>query len=157
LNSLSRAGAVEALLIVCHSRRWADAVADARPFADVASAQRVADDTWLALDPADWRIALRGHPRIGEQGGSSKDFSRQEQAGMSAADADIRAAIEAANCEYERRFSHVFLISAAGRTPQQILDNLRSRLGNDAQTELRVAAEQHRRITRLRLAKLLAG
>jgi len=49
----------------------------------------------------------------------------------------------------------VFLISAAGRTPEEILDALRVRLGNDSATELRVAADEHRRITRLRLAKLL--
>lgn len=157
VNSLPRADAVQALLEVCHSRGWAEMVADARPFADVASAQRIAEDTWQSLDPAEWLRALQGHPRIGEQGGTSPHFSRQEQAGMSAADADVRAAIAEGNREYEQRFSHVFLISAAGRTPQEILENLRSRLGNDAKTELRVGAEQHRLITRLRLGKLLAG
>ncbi|HEY9378493.1 MAG TPA: 2-oxo-4-hydroxy-4-carboxy-5-ureidoimidazoline decarboxylase, partial [Jiangellaceae bacterium] len=62
----------------------------------------------------------------------------------------------AGNRAYEDRFGHVFLISAAGRSPQEILDNLQSRLTNDPDTELRVAAEEHRRITRLRLAQLLA-
>jgi 2-oxo-4-hydroxy-4-carboxy--5-ureidoimidazoline (OHCU) decarboxylase len=35
------------------------------------------------------------------------------------------------------------------------LDNARSRLGNDPDTELRIAAEEQRRITHLRLRKLL--
>ena len=50
----------------------------------------------------------------------------------------------------------MFLISAAGRDAYEILAALTERLGNDPDTELRVAAEEHRRITRLRLEKLMA-
>jgi len=148
---------VSALLTACHSQRWAETVADARPYPDVETLQRTADEVWQRLDPADWREALDGHPRIGEQGGTSAEFSRQEQAGMSGAPDDLRAAIAAGNRRYEDRFGHVFLISAAGRSPEQILAALRLRLGNDPAAELKVAADEHRRITRLRLAKLLAG
>jgi 2-oxo-4-hydroxy-4-carboxy--5-ureidoimidazoline (OHCU) decarboxylase len=49
----------------------------------------------------------------------------------------------------------VFLISAAGRSAEEILAALTDRLGNDPDTELRVAAEEHRRITRLRIERLL--
>ena len=156
-NGLPPHTAIAALLTVCRSHRWAEAVAQRRPYPDVDKLQETADAVWMGLGPADWREALDGHPRIGEQGGSSADFSRQEQAGMSGAPDDIRQALVAGNRMYEARFGHVFLISAAGRSPQEILDNLRSRLDNDPDTELRVAAEEHRRITRLRLAKLLAS
>ncbi len=67
------------------------------------------------------------------------------------------AAIAEGNRTYEDRFGQVFLISAEGREPQEILDNLRARLDNDPDTELRVVAEEHRRITRLRLGKLLTA
>lgn len=157
LNGLPRAAAIEELLQVCHSARWAAAVADARPYAEVSSVQLVADDVWQRLDAADWLEALAGHPRIGERGGSSPELSRREQAGMIDADAEIVAAIAAGNREYEHRFGHVFLICAAGRSPQEILTNLRSRLGNDPETELRIAADQHRRITRLRLETALSS
>ncbi len=73
---------------------------------------------------------------------------------MSGVDDQVRAAIAEGNRAYERRFGHVFLISAAGRSPAEILANLESRLGNDAATELTVAADQHRRITRLRLQQM---
>jgi OHCU decarboxylase len=153
-NALDRDAAVDELMTACHSRRWAAQVADARPLLDLASLQQVADDVWLGLDPADWREALDGHPRIGEQGGSCEEFSEREQSGMRTAGEDVRTAIARGNQAYEQRFGHVFLISASGRTPDEILENLTSRLGNDAEDELRVAAEQHRRITRLRLEKL---
>jgi OHCU decarboxylase len=154
-NQLPPEVAAAELLSVCHSTRWAAQVAQARPFADLAAAQKVADEVWQALGPDDWRAALDGHPRIGEQGGSSQAFSRQEQAGLAGVASQVKAAIAEGNRVYEERFGHVFLISAAGRTPEEILDNLDSRLDNDPGTELVVAAEQHRRITRLRLEKLL--
>jgi OHCU decarboxylase len=67
----------------------------------------------------------------------------------------VQAAIAAGNAEYEERFGHVFLSSAAGRSAEEILAALTDRLGNDPDTELRVAAEEHRRITRLRIERLL--
>ncbi len=153
-NALPAPAAVAELLDVCHSTRWAESVAAARPFTDLAALQASADETWLALEPADWLEALEGHPRIGEQGGSSPSFSRDEQSGLAGAGVSTRALLAQGNLAYEQRFGHVFLISAAGRTPEEILDSLLTRLDNDPDTELRVAADQHRRITRLRLEKL---
>jgi len=69
----------------------------------------------------------------------------------------VQAAIASGNAAYEQRFGHVFLVSAEGRGAEEILANLRARLGNDPDTELRVAADEHRRITRLRLERLLRG
>lgn len=154
-NGRPPAAAVEQLLTVCHSARWARAIVDSRPYPDLPALQSAAESVWQQqMEPADWREALDGHPRIGESGGSSAAFSRQEQAGMSGADDALRAAIADGNEVYERRFGHVFLIAAAGRSPAEILANLRSRLGNDPEEELRVAADEHRRITTLRLQKL---
>jgi len=68
---------------------------------------------------------------------------------------DVRERLARGNADYEARFGHVFLISAAGRDAPEILAALDRRLGNDPETELRVAAGEHRRITRLRLARLV--
>jgi OHCU decarboxylase len=155
-NQLSDEEAAGELLAVCHSRRWAKEVAAGRPYPDVAALQRAADDVWLHLSPEDWREAFEAHPRIGEGGGASADWSRQEQAGVGDAGQDVRDRLARGNAAYEARFGHVFLISAAGRDADEILAALTERLGNDPDTELRVAAEEHRRITRLRLERLLA-
>jgi OHCU decarboxylase len=157
LNGLPEEAAVAELLAVCHSGRWAERVAAGRPYADLEDLQAAADQVWMALDPADWLEAFKAHPRIGESGGRSADWSRQEQAGVGGTGAEVRERLAAGNAEYERRFGHVFLISAAGRDAAEILDALQARLGNDPGTELRVAAGEHRRITRLRLEKLVAA
>ena len=155
-NRLSDEEAAGELLAVCHSRRWAKEVAAGRPYADVAALQRAADDVWLSLSPEDWREAFEAHPRIGEDGGASAGWSRREQAGVGGADAEVRERLARGNAEYEARFGHVFLISAAGRDADEILAALTERLGNDPATELRVAAGEHRRITRLRIERLMA-
>jgi OHCU decarboxylase len=154
-NRLSDEEAAGELLAVCHSRRWAKQVAAGRPYADLAALQRAADEVWLGLGPEDWLEAFAAHPRIGEGRGAAADWSRQEQAGVGGAD-DVRERLARGNAEYEARFGHVFLISAAGRDATEILAALTDRLGNDPATELRVAADEHRRITRLRLERLMA-
>ena len=155
-NQLSDEEAASELLAVCHSRRWAKEVAAGRPYADLAALQRAADEVWLDLGPEDWLEAFAAHPRIGEGGGASADWSRQEQAGVGGAGPEVQDRLARGNAEYEASFGYVFLISAAGRDAEEILAALTERLGNDPDTELRVAAEEHRRITRLRLERLMA-
>jgi 2-oxo-4-hydroxy-4-carboxy-5-ureidoimidazoline decarboxylase len=59
------------------------------------------------------------------------------------------------NEDYERRFGYIYIVCAAGKSAEELLAIARSRLANDADTELRVAAEEQRQIMQLRLAKLL--
>ena len=61
----------------------------------------------------------------------------------------------AANQAYQATFGYVFLICATGKSGDEILQLLRQRLANDPETELRVAADEMRKIMRLRLEKLL--
>ena len=63
--------------------------------------------------------------------------------------------LAAENRLYEARFGHVFLIAAAGKSAEEILAALRERMEHDPVTEARVAAEEHRKIARLRLRELL--
>jgi OHCU decarboxylase len=156
LNTLPREAALQQFLSICSSRTWAESMTDSRPFEDVGQLQRVAESVWLGLGPDDWLEGLEGHPRIGERGGAAEEHSRREQAGMDQASSSVRAAITAGNRQYEERFGHVFLIAAAGRGPEEILGELTRRLDNTPEEELRVAAEEHRRITRLRLDRMFA-
>ncbi|HEV2893222.1 MAG TPA: 2-oxo-4-hydroxy-4-carboxy-5-ureidoimidazoline decarboxylase, partial [Actinomycetota bacterium] len=102
--------------------------------------------------------ALAGHPRIGQRAdGSSAEavWSRQEQSGVGDADAEVRAALREGNRAYEERFGHVFLVSASGRSAEELLAALRQRLGNDPDTEWGAVAGELRQITRRRLEGLL--
>jgi len=73
---------------------------------------------------------------------------------MQATDETLTA-LRAENQAYEERFGHVFLIAAAGRSADDVLQSLRQRMANDPTTEREVAADEHRKITRLRVLALL--
>jgi OHCU decarboxylase len=78
-------------------------------------------------------------------------MSRAEQAGVDPNDAAIAAALAEGNRAYEQRFGRVFLIRAAGRSAQEILDTLTQRLGNTPAEEQLVVAGPLREIAVLRL------
>lgn len=162
LNALPAAEAEADLLACCGSREWARRVAALRPFASEEALFDAADVVWWALDREDWLQAFRSHPRIGEkkaeagQTGREQGWSRGEQAGMDTAEDATRRALADGNRAYEERFGHIYLVFASGRSAAELLADLRSRLGNDPATELGIAAEEQRKITRLRLERLVA-
>ncbi len=65
------------------------------------------------------------------------------------------AALATGNQDYETRFGFIFIVCATGKSSEEMLAILKERLQNDAETEIALAAEEQRKITRLRLEKLL--
>jgi OHCU decarboxylase len=154
-NGLSSEEAERQLYACCASSAWASRVVARRPFAEIDLLLQSADEEWLELGPPAWLQALEGHPRIGERGGHSPASSEREQRGVRTATEETLTAMAEENRRYEARFGHVFLISASGRSGDEILAAMRQRMNNSAEAEVRVAAEEHRKITRLRLERLL--
>lgn len=159
LNALPDADARRELLACCGSREWARRVAGARPFAHRDALLRQADEAWWGVGEAEWMEAFRAHPRIGERaaGGTEREraWSAGEQAGARTAADATRAALAEGNRAYDERFGFLFIVCATGKTADEMLAILRRRLGNDPAAEVRVAAEEQRKITRIRLEKLL--
>jgi OHCU decarboxylase len=154
LNALPAAKARAELTRCCGAGRWVDAMLAARPFGSDVELLAVAERVWWALGRADWLEAFAAHPRIGAS--TTTEWARREQAGVIGAGDATLATLERQNSAYEQRFGHVFLICATGRTADEILEALRHRLTNDPATELRIAAGEQAKITRLRLDKLVA-
>jgi 2-oxo-4-hydroxy-4-carboxy-5-ureidoimidazoline decarboxylase len=152
LNAMPRGAAERELARCCGSLRWAATMAARRPFANAEQLYRVADEVWWSLEGSDWLEAFSHHPRIGER---AAGWAQDEQAGVRKASSNTLGTLADRNHEYERRFGHVFLICATGKRADEILQQLEQRLANDPATELRVAAGEQAKITRLRLEKLL--
>jgi OHCU decarboxylase len=157
LNALDPATAERELLRCCGSTRWARMMASARPFGTADEMLAAADRIWPALGPDDWLQAFRAHPRIGEtsESGRSGDWSDQEQAGVRTARDVARDRLAEGNRHYEARFGYIFIVCATGRSAEEMLAMLERRLTNHPDDELRIAAEEQRNITRLRIAKLV--
>jgi len=114
---------------------------------------RASDEVWASLGRGDWLEAFDAHPRIGEKKGGA--WSAQEQSGTSESTDETMTAMASANREYEQRFGYKYIVCATGRSGDEMLAMAWQRLNNDPETELRVAAEEQRRIMQLRLMKLV--
>jgi allantoicase len=162
-NRLSRAQARKALLDCCGSQKWVERMLEQMPFPDVGYVLDTADKTWAGLSRGDWLEAFRHHPAIGAkraekiQSVTARRWSKGEQSVAQRAAPETLATLAATNKEYQARFGHVFLICATGKSSEEILNSLRQRLSNDSEVELHLAAEEQRKITRIRLEKLLAS
>lgn len=138
--------------------RWIDAVAQGRPYADVDACLSVARTGAHPLSPEEIESAMAHHPRIGERaGGDSVEArqSRQEQAGLGSLEGSVSERLAEGNKAYEERFDRVFLIRAAGRTPEEILAELERRMQNSPEDELTETGEQLEQIAALRLEGIL--
>jgi allantoicase len=160
-NRLPRQRALQALLDCCGSKRWAQQMDARRPFAGETKLFDAADETWSALAREDWLQAFQHHPPIGEtrarakQSTTASRWSAKEQSSAKKAKPELLQALAVQNRAYAEKFGYVFLICATGKSSEEILNAVRQRLPNDPDTELRVAAEEQRKIARLRLEKLL--
>ena len=149
LNALPDDAAVAEFLQCCGSTRWAEAMSRARPFSNAGEMDEKADEIWWSLDRVDWLEALAAHPRIGER--SSSVASTEEQRGALSASDSVRATLAQHNRDYETRFGHIFIVCASGKSAEEMLAILGSRLANAPEDEWCIAAEEQRKITGLRL------
>ncbi|MEU9111805.1 2-oxo-4-hydroxy-4-carboxy-5-ureidoimidazoline decarboxylase [Streptomyces sp. NPDC048483] len=150
-NTVPLDDVVAALLTCCGCSRWAERIAAHRPYPDLDSLLAASDEACYDLTPAEVdealaRESVSPHPLAGARG-----------PGTLAA----HTALRAAHAEYERRFRHVFVICLDGYREDEQLDQvlcaIRTRLGNEPDEERAVTADELRRLTRGRLARLAAS
>lgn len=163
LEEFNRADAADAASVVgvwAAIPAWVDAIVAARPYRSLDALTAHAAGLADAWSTDDLDVALAHHPRIGQRpigAGAQAAASRREQAAMTDAATGVAAAIAAGNAAYEQRFGRVFLIRAAGRSPEQILAELERRLGNDDDTEAAEALTQLAEIAILRLRSAISA
>ncbi|WP_026538103.1 2-oxo-4-hydroxy-4-carboxy-5-ureidoimidazoline decarboxylase [Arthrobacter sp. 9MFCol3.1] len=157
-NAAGRPEAAAALRPCLDVGRWIEEIIDSRPFG---STGRLLDAARRAAEPftaAEVEAALAHHPRIGERAaGNSTEarLSQSEQAALGVPDPAVAAALAEGNRSYEERFGQVFLIRAAGRSREEILAALTTRLAHTPEEELAVIGQQLREIAVLRLEGLI--
>ena len=161
LNLLSRTGAALAFSRCCGSSQWAKTMSLKRPYLDEDELLSAADSVWQRLSFDDWKEAFSSHPKIGdvkkqeEKHAPTQTWAEDEQAGTRGAPDQVLKALAASNAEYEKKFGYIFIVLATGKTADEMADLLRQRLKNDPADEIRIAAEEQRKITRIRLKRLI--
>lgn len=161
LNSLSAARAQSAFLDCCGSRAWAGQMVAARPFASLAQVVETADRIWAGLSPKDWLEAFGHHPPIGgnksaqKQSAKAERWSANEQSNIQKTSPETWPVLAATNAAYRARFGYIFIVCATRKTADEVLALLKQRLANHPDNELGIAADEQRKITRLRIERLL--
>ena len=162
LDAASHADAIAALMRTCGSTAWAARMEAARPFGERSALMSAAEREWGRASREDILEAFSHHPRIGDRESLRARFpathawSGDEQKGASEASDAVLDALAQANRDYEAKFGHIFIVCATGKSAGEMLSLLRERMQNEADAEIRVAAFEQMKITRLRLDKLLA-
>ena len=161
LNSLSSSEFTERLVRCCGSQRWADQMAKQRPFTSRAHLFGQAEWTWWHLGDGDWLEAFGHHPEIGasaetlrQEFADTAALSEAEQAGVQSASDDVIRQLAEANKAYKETFGYLFIVCASGKSAEEMLAILQERLENEPHAELRIAAGEQAKITRLRLENL---
>lgn len=158
-NESDRSDIVAALRPCLDIPRWIEEIADARPFSSRHDLLLLARRAASPFTADEVESALAHHPRIGEraQGNSSEArFSRDEQEALGAAPAAVMTAISEGNRSYEEKFGQVFLIRAAGRSKEEVLEALQVRISNTPHEEVRVVQQQLREIAVHRLEGMIS-
>jgi len=164
LNGLGPTDASATLTRCCGASRWVEAMARMRPFVDDEGVYAAADRVWSTMEEADQLEAFGHHPEIGaslsalrEKFASTAGWSSGEQASVGSATEATLVALRDGNVAYKQRFGFIFIVCATGKSAEEMLALLESRLPNDRATELATAAAEQAKITRLRLEKLASG
>ncbi len=145
----------------CGAKAWIERVCAGRPYRSRQELNATAESAWTHLERDDWMEAFAHHPRIGDLESLRKRFAStagwasEEQRGAAQASEATLATLAEGNRAYEDRFGYIFIVCASGKSAGEMVELLHARLTNDPEAELMIAAGEQKKITRMRLAKLL--
>ncbi|MCF6296190.1 MAG: 2-oxo-4-hydroxy-4-carboxy-5-ureidoimidazoline decarboxylase [Flavobacteriaceae bacterium] len=164
LNSLSEKEAYTHFEKCCVSKTWILKMVESRPFSSEEDVLKKAASIWYndcSLD--DFKQAFTGHPKIGdvdslrEKFANTKEWANNEQAKVAEANALTIEALAKANKTYKDKFGYIFIVSASGKSAEEMLAIINERLHHDKEDEIYVAMNEQHKITVIRLDKLIEG
>ena len=150
----------ELLLQCCGSTAWVDKMLTVFPVEDLVELLEAAEEKWYECNEEDWREAFDHHPKIGdinslkEKFANTAQWASAEQSGVNDASDNVIQELAKANEEYEKKFGNIFIVCATGKSAEQMLSILKERLNNAKEDEIKVAAVEQNKITKIRIEKL---
>ena len=160
LNNLPQSQFRKEISKCCGSTKWVDRMVKELPFDSEQELLSKADSIWLKCLKNDWLEAFSHHPKIGdlksleEKYVNTSSWALQEQAGMSTINKKIVQQFAELNNRYEKRFGFIFIVFATGKSALEMKELLEKRINNNPDDEIKIAAVEQNKITKLRLQKL---
>ena len=163
LNQLPKGELEEALSRCCGATNWVKGMVASFPVKDKADLLQKAEKVWVACSEEDWREAFTHHPKIGDLGslkkkfGATSQWAEGEQAAVKHTTEEVLQALAKANRLYEEKFGYIFIVCATGKSADEMLRMLQSRLSNSPGEEIKISMNEQNKITQLRLQKLITS
>jgi 2-oxo-4-hydroxy-4-carboxy-5-ureidoimidazoline decarboxylase len=160
-NILPKQQLIEELTKCCGSSAWIKRMLPFIPADDMIELLEDAEEQWWQCSEEDWKEAFGHHPKIGDVESLTKKFASTaqwasgEQSAVNVASKEIIEALAEGNHLYEEKFGYIFIVCATGKSAEEMLLLLQSRLKNNPEEEIKIAAEEQNKITKLRIEKLL--
>lgn len=161
-NNLSTQSIYSTLEMCCVSSKWINRMIESKPFKSANELILKSSEIWEKdVLKEDVLEAFTGHPKIGDieslmdKYQSSKEWAGKEQASVSKASVEIIQDLAKYNKLYEEKFGFIFIVSASGKTAEEMLNLIKVRVEHSLNTELNVAKNEQHKITTIRLAKLI--
>ncbi len=161
LNILNKQQLSEELTKCCGSSSWVNKMLPFIPADDMIELLEDAEDQWWQCSEDDWKEAFTHHPKIGDVESLTKKFASTsqwasgEQSAVNVASKETIEALAECNRLYEEKFGYIFIVCATGKSAEEMLGILQSRLKNNPEEEIQIAADEQNKITKLRIEKLL--
>ncbi len=160
-NILPKQQLIEELTKCCGSSAWVNKMLPYIPADDMVELLEDAEEQWWLCAEEDWKEAFAHHPKIGDiesikkKFASTAEWASGEQSGVNTASAKTLEALAEGNKQYEEKFGYTFIVCATGKSAEEMLTILQTRLQNSPEVEIEVAADEQNKITKLRIEKLL--
>jgi 2-oxo-4-hydroxy-4-carboxy-5-ureidoimidazoline decarboxylase len=165
-NILPKQQLKEELMKCCGSSAWVNKMLPFIPADDMIELLEDAEEQWWRCTEEDWKEAFSHHPKIGDLESLTKKFTSTaspiaigwasgEQSGVNNASKETIEALAEGNRLYEEKFGYIFIVCATGKTAEEMFALLQTRLENNPEEEIKIAADEQNKITKLRIEKLL--
>ncbi|MGJ8681712.1 2-oxo-4-hydroxy-4-carboxy-5-ureidoimidazoline decarboxylase [Paraglaciecola sp.] len=157
-NQLTVSDRTKQLHDCCHCQWWAETLAIKAPFDSFQSLLTQGLALFEQANEAQILEAFKGHAKIGDiellrSKFAGKATAEQGQV-MQASDETIQALWQL-NQDYEDQNGFIFIVCATGKSAEEMLNILQSRISNTRAIELKNGAAEQNKITEIRLTQLI--
>lgn len=140
----------------CGSTKWVEEISKNLPYDSKEKFLEEAERIWFELNEQDWLEAFSHHPKIGDLKTIKEKFTKTESSEQSSVFKSSETTLEELakyNCEYEKKFGYIFIICASSLSVEEMLSKLKERIKNKPEEEIKIAANEQFKITKLRIEK----
>jgi urate oxidase len=158
-NKLSREKAIEVIKDISKSQKFQTLLVDSRPYLSFKQIIHKVEDINENLNNQDFLDQIISATRISNLNVDSNKLTyiKEECSSLIEKNENDERFQELAtyNIEYEKKFKHIFFLSVAGKSLDEIIVSIKKRLKNSVEDELRMCIQELKKVQKERVSAVL--